>query len=85
MTELLIHLWNYDPLLVLAGGFILGLLTYLEIMRLRIQLINNALGALGEVIHNNGAGDNGGGCITTLLMLALITMLLLGIYLLAIM
>lgn len=85
MTELLIRLWEYDPLLVIAGAFILGLLVYLEIVRLRVQLINNALGALGEVLHNDAPVDNGGGCVTTLLMLALILILVVGIYLLAMM
>lgn len=80
ITGFLTNLWQTDPVLVLALGFILVLLVYLQIMHLRVQLLANALGAVGDVISSSSSNESGGGCVTNLLMLILIIGLLFGIF-----
>jgi len=80
VTGLITNLWQNDPVLVIALGVILILLVYLEIMHLRVQLLANALGAVGDVISSSGSGDSGSGCVTTLLTLILMIGLLFGIF-----
>jgi hypothetical protein len=83
MTELLTRLWQYDPLLVISGGFILILLLYLEVQRLRIQMINSAFNAFGRSMHPSGGQDEVSGCIVSLLGLLAILVMLVAIYLVA--
>lgn len=81
VTGFITNLWQHDPLLVIALGFILVLLVYLEIMRLRIRLLANTLSVVGEVFNSNrSSGSDGSGCVTNLLMLVLIIGFLFGIF-----
>ena len=83
MTELLIHVWEQDPLLVISVGLIVVLLVYIEGQRLRIQMINTAFNGLGNSLRGEGGNVEGGGCLANLLALLLVVILLVAIYMVA--
>ncbi|RME83612.1 MAG: hypothetical protein D6775_07670 [Caldilineae bacterium] len=87
-TRFVASIWYADPLLVIALGIIFLLLVYVEIQNIRLRMLSNALHVVSAVLQRSeGDAEDGSiidGCFTTLLMMALIVLLLLGIAALAV-